>query len=470
MLSLCMIVKNEEATLGFCLDAVKSYVDQIVIVDTGSTDETKNIAQKYTEDVFDFQWCNDFSAARNFSLSHAAHDWVLILDADEVVVDFNLESLRASIKNNPQKVGRIKRINPFESNGSTQKFVERVNRLFNRHFFEYSGLIHEQVVRKDQKKYSTFHVDIAVNHEGYTKEVLNRTKKLTRNIEMLKMALLEKPKDPYLHYQLGKSHYMSKLYEDAYQNFSAALKLKPDLQFEYVKDLVESYGYAMINTNRYQEAITLEKYADYYAISPEYNFLMGLIYMNNALFSKAIDSFKRCLVDGEYSIDGINSYQPLYNIGVIHEVLGDKYKAISFYKQAKDYSVSKARIKEMKNQLIKKYDAELKSILDDLNEGLIEQADLKISILKDIKLTSDLIFYEGMVNLIRGDYKESIKQFKAVCEENASNFDALFNLAFAYIQVNRHEDAKNCLDFILKNTKEKDIREEAQSLLKEHDL
>lgn len=82
-ISLCMIVKDEEQVLERCLDSVKELVDEIVIVDTGSTDATKDIAARYTDRLFHFEWNHDFSAARNFSFRQATQDYILWLDADD---------------------------------------------------------------------------------------------------------------------------------------------------------------------------------------------------------------------------------------------------------------------------------------------------------------------------------------------------------------------------------------------------
>ena len=83
--SLCMIVKNEEKTLARCLDSLHGLMDEIIIVDTGSTDSTKEIAAKYTDKVYDFEWVDDFSAARNFAFSKATKDYIYTADADEVL-------------------------------------------------------------------------------------------------------------------------------------------------------------------------------------------------------------------------------------------------------------------------------------------------------------------------------------------------------------------------------------------------
>ena len=89
-----MIVKNEEQHLAKCLMSVKSVVDEMIVVDTGSTDRTKDIAKTFGAKVFDFEWTNDFSEARNFSISKASGDWILVMDADEVISSMDYDSLR----------------------------------------------------------------------------------------------------------------------------------------------------------------------------------------------------------------------------------------------------------------------------------------------------------------------------------------------------------------------------------------
>ncbi len=93
-ISLCMIVKDEEETLGRCLESVKGLVDEIIIVDTGSTDGTKEIAQKYNAKIYDFQWVDDFSAARNYSFSKATQDYIFWLDADDVIMEEDIIRFR----------------------------------------------------------------------------------------------------------------------------------------------------------------------------------------------------------------------------------------------------------------------------------------------------------------------------------------------------------------------------------------
>src|SRR3989338_7273874 len=97
-ISLCMIVKNEDKFLEQCINSVKNIADEIIIVDTGSTDKTKGIAKKFGAKIIDFKWDDDFSAARNESIKHATKDWILVLDADEIMEEKDLAEIKAAIE------------------------------------------------------------------------------------------------------------------------------------------------------------------------------------------------------------------------------------------------------------------------------------------------------------------------------------------------------------------------------------
>jgi len=347
MLSLCMIVKNESKNLKSCLSKIAAFIDEIIIVDTGSSDTTKSIATEFTDKIYDFEWCNDFSKARNFSISKASNDWILVLDADEFVTDFFRYNVEEFIKNslNKNKVGRIQRINIMEDLSGNKKYIERVNRLFNRNYFHYEGIIHEQIIALEGKTYETQTLDITAEHVGYTKEVLNRTDKLKRNIDLLEEAVKNDSEDPYLYFQLGKSYYMLKDYKTAVLYFENALSFEVDFRLEYVEDLIETYGYSLINSGRYSEALILENCFEVYAKFPDFHFLMGLIYMNNAKFTQAVESFLECTKFSYSKVEGITTYSSYYNIGVIYDVLGFREKAIEYYTMCGNYEPARNRLK-----------------------------------------------------------------------------------------------------------------------------
>ncbi len=163
-ISLCMIVKNEEANLARCLDSLKGLMEEIIIVDTGSTDDTKKIAKRYTNRIYDFQWVDDFSAARNFAFSKATQEYIYTADADEVLDEENRqkffklkELLLPEIDLVQMKYGNQL------SNGTVYNFDEEYRpKLFKRlRPFVWEEPIHEQV-RLSPVLYDS---DIVVRHE-----------------------------------------------------------------------------------------------------------------------------------------------------------------------------------------------------------------------------------------------------------------------------------------------------------------
>ena len=163
-ISLCMIVRNEENTIARCLDSVKEIPDEIVIVDTGSTDRTKEIVQQYTNKIFDFTWIDDFAAARNFAFSKATMDYILWLDADDVLTDSdrdqflklkkNLDPLMDAV-NMPYLLG-------FDQFG-TVTFSLRRNRLVKKSKnFRWIGAVHEYL----EVYGHVLNSDICVTHKG----------------------------------------------------------------------------------------------------------------------------------------------------------------------------------------------------------------------------------------------------------------------------------------------------------------
>lgn len=348
MLSLCMIVKNECKNLRSCLSKIVDFVDEIIIVDTGSTDSTKNIASEFTDKIYDFKWCNDFSKARNFSISKASNNWILVLDADEFVIDFSRDNIYEFINDflNENNVGRIQRVNIMDGGDGKEKYMEKVNRLFNRNYFHYEGIIHEQIVALNGKTYKADIIGITVEHIGYTKEVLNRTDKIKRNINLLEEAVKNDLEDPYLYFQLGKSYYIMKDYKTSALYFEKALTFELDFRLEYVESLIETYGYSLINSGRYSDALILENCFEFYSKFADFHFLMGMIYMNNAKFEQAVDSFLECTKFLCSKVEGITTYSSYYNIGVIYEVLGFIEEAIKYYNMCGDYEPAVKRLAE----------------------------------------------------------------------------------------------------------------------------
>ncbi len=146
-ISLCMIVKNEKATLERCLSSINDIVDEIIIVDTGSTDRTKDIARKFTEHVIAFQWIDDFSAARNFAFSHASMDYIMWLDADDVLLpdaQQKLLCLKQSLNHSVDAVSMVYHVD-FDDNGNVALNVRRIRIVKRTKNFQWHGAVHEDL-------------------------------------------------------------------------------------------------------------------------------------------------------------------------------------------------------------------------------------------------------------------------------------------------------------------------------------
>lgn len=346
-ISLCMIVKNEESILTTCLESIVDFVNEIIIVDTGSTDKTKEIALKYTNKIYDYKWNHNFSGARNFSLSKASNDCILVLDADEVVEHVNIDKMKELFQKNPAKVGRLNRINLYSREGTPFKYSERVNRFFSKRYFEYEGMIHEQVVSEMEQDYDTYNIPLVIKHTGYEGNLKTRKKKADRNINLLKNALKENPNDPYIIYQLGKSYYMAEDYNNSCDFFGQALYFDLDVKLEYVQDMVESYGYSLMNTKQYETALQLLNIYDEFAHSADFIFMIALVLMNNGRLREAINEFLKATKKKESKMEGVNDYLAYYNIGVIYECLGNVDTAKKYYLRCKNYKPAKQRLAEL---------------------------------------------------------------------------------------------------------------------------
>lgn len=330
-ISVCIITKNEADRLEVCLQALSKYDFELVVIDTGSTDNTVETGKKYAHKLEYFKWCDDFAAARNYAMEAASNDYVLMVDSDEILTQADAAELELLAAENPLSVGRIQRINIFTRDGEKNCLKERVSRFFDRRLYRYQGCIHEQIVRRDGSEYDMYNIPMTFEHLGYEGTPEQVSAKAERNIRLLLKEYSRKPEDTYILYQLGKSYYMNRDYEKAYVYFNKATYLDMNPALEYVADLIITYGYSMLNTGRSAEALALENLYGEFGHQAEFRFLMGLIYMNNMFFDKAYDMFLEAAKVKECQMEGVNSYKAYYNAGVIRECLGDIEKAREMY-------------------------------------------------------------------------------------------------------------------------------------------
>ena len=222
-LSLSMIVKNEERYLKDCLESVKGVVDEIVVVDTGSTDNTVKIAEEYGAKIFNFKWINDFSAARNYSLSKCSGEWILYLDADERLNKESVTELKKMVSSN-KRIGvfcNIYNIDEFNNKPNLMKYT----RLFKNSLgIGFKGRAHEQIENSlEEKKYKLVNSNIIITHIGYNLDRDGLKEKARRNLSLL-LEDYKATNSSYTAFQLGNTYSIINEKHKAYEYYSTAMK------------------------------------------------------------------------------------------------------------------------------------------------------------------------------------------------------------------------------------------------------
>lgn len=352
-IGLVMIVKNEGRSLEKCLSRVRQLVDEIYITDTGSTDQTLAIAEKYQAHVSHFEWNNDFSAARNHALAQSSCDWNLVLDADEYLVSGKRKDLQRFVEKGGF-VGAIQRHDSYrEANGELSKSCAYITRLIPKDTW-FEGRIHEQVI----SPLPIAPVPLVFEHDGYLQEG-----KGGRNLEILLEELREAPEDPYVLYQTARTLWLMMDYARADEYFEEFYRLVPDSGTGYRTSGVISYIYNLLELKKYEKGFEIiENEKERLAPYADYHFACGTFY-TQAIFSdvqryvgylpQIEASYMRCLEIGEVpeheGVYGNGSFKAAYNLGVWYEVNGNVKKALNYYRkaQSKGYLLAKERIKKL---------------------------------------------------------------------------------------------------------------------------
>ena len=342
-----MIVRNEEAVLERCLQAARNVVDEICIVDTGSKDRTLEIAHSFGAETLESSWDNDFSAARNKSLGLASGDWILVLDADEVIEDNARKKLAEFAKSHPmiqgsasQSVGQVCILDSGNEEAGLEASSTWITRFFPRNGDpKYQGKIHEQLTFAGRSLERT-RTGVRVCHDGYTNSSLGSKDKLSRNLSMLQAALAADGRDAYLWWQLGRTHAVAGRQERALEAFTTALDfVEPEAS--YLASLCEGACYALRALEKYEEAFRLiSQVSGAFQERADTVFLEALLAMDIGQIQKAEAGFQKALQLGDIeplggpSSPSASGSAPAYNLGVLREVTGQSAQARTYYEKA----------------------------------------------------------------------------------------------------------------------------------------
>lgn len=332
-IALVMIARNEARCIARCLRSAKPWVDEMIVMDTGSSDDTVALAQAEGAQVHRMAWPDDFAAARNAALACSTADWNLILDADETLASGG-ELIAALRQRPPHFIGRIDVRSQYDSDGHAQTASSWLPRILPR-AVRYAGRIHEQPVSELPR------IDLAITvaHDGYMPQQM--AIKGPRNQALLEAAVAEQPGNAYLLYQLGKDHEVHDRFEAACTAYAQACALCEAGQ-PFRHDLVIRFLFALKQAGRAEEAIQLaEEEMPNWEHSPDFFFTLGDVLLSHAsanpeqaeaLLPMIESCWLRCLDLGERpelegAVRGRGSHLAAHNLVVFYESLGQMDKA-----------------------------------------------------------------------------------------------------------------------------------------------
>ncbi|ABO49938.1 glycosyl transferase, family 2 [Desulforamulus reducens MI-1] len=340
-ISLCMIVKNEEGNIRRCLASVTGVVNEIIVVDTGSTDNTCKIAREMGARIYSFEWNNNFSDARNFSLAKATGDWILFLDADEELAGESREVLVKYVADEQVEGYFIKIINYLGKEGWTETCPDLVFRLFkNRSQYRFRGAIHEQIadVILEKNKQATYRIaeDIIIIHYGYLDSQIDQKDKKNRNLHIIQKEMVENPGNYLLKYHYGVELYRAERYGEAAEVLIQAAN-NTDSSTIYFPKLLRYIVLAYHSGG--QPAKALDVIRQGLQLFPNYadlHYYGGLSLLQLKHYHKAVELFLQAVALPEQppqyaSFAGVRGFRSLYHLGEIAEVFLNYEEALRYY-------------------------------------------------------------------------------------------------------------------------------------------
>ncbi|WP_227763792.1 glycosyltransferase family 2 protein [Zhaonella formicivorans] len=340
-ISLCMIARNEEQNLRRCLKSVQGVVDEIIVVDTGSTDNTCQVAREAGAVVRSFIWNDNFSDARNASLEGATGEWILFLDADEELPRESCEVLRRLTSNEDVEGYFVKIVSLIGSEGWTETCPDLIFRLFrNRPEYRFRGAIHEQIadviLEKNPKAAYRIAEDFVIIHYGYLDSQISEKDKKNRNLKIIEKELEQEQGNRLLRYHYGVELYRAQRYEEAaLELIRAANGIDPNTIYlpKLLRYIVLAYQSAAQPAQALNVALLGLKFFPNYA---DLYYYAGLLYLELKQYSSAYEYLLKAISMPEQpaqyaSFAGIRGFRAYYHLGQIAQTFLDYEEALRFY-------------------------------------------------------------------------------------------------------------------------------------------
>ncbi len=337
-ISLCMIVRNEENVLSRCLTSIREIADEIIIVDTGSTDNTKSIAAKYTPHIYDFAWRDDFAAARNFSFSKASMDYCMWMDADDVLPDSEKEKLlvwkQTTKADNAPDIAMLEYATAFTRDNRPAFLFYRERIIRRKSGYLWKGRVHESIPLTGRLEY----LPICIAHHS---QKTTYTKRNLKIYEAMKAA--HEPFDARDFFYYARELYYHKQYTKALENFTHFLTL-PDAFIENCVEACRLAAYCCYPLEEEERALHfLLKALAYRTPSGELCCDLGQHFMDRKNYEQALFWYHNALhvpkkiTNGGFISEECYGYLPCLQLSICYDCLGEIKQAIKYHKKAGIY-------------------------------------------------------------------------------------------------------------------------------------
>ena len=298
-LSLCMIVRNNETTIGPALESIKPWVDEMIVVDTGSTDATPDICRNLGARVEHFAWCDDFSAARNESLKYATGEWIFWMDSDDTIPEDCGRRLRelADGEHPPSRLGYVMQVHcPSAEHSDDMTVVDHVKLFRNRPDLRFEHRIHEQILPAISRAGGDVEfTDLYVVHSGSDHSAEGRQRKLERDYKLLRLDLQERPDHPFVLFNLGMTYADDDRHSLAIQYLSRCIQVSHPNESHVRKAFALLMG-AQLQDGRIEDADQSAREAlQRYPHDKELLFRRGQLLREMGRLQEAVDTYRRVI-------------------------------------------------------------------------------------------------------------------------------------------------------------------------------
>ncbi|MFC4767274.1 glycosyltransferase [Effusibacillus consociatus] len=444
LLSLCMIVKDEEEMLSRCLNSVQGVVEEIIVVDTGSTDRTVEIAKSMGAKVYNYRWDHDFSRARNVSLEKARGKWILFLDADEEIHPDDRGFVR-TLLTNTEASGFFMVIENKMDHETERALALRLFRSDPQHYFV--GSFHEQIASSilSANPHAQFHRSgLRIVHHGYTSEVMKKKKKEERNLEMALAEVSRRPYDGYLRYcaaqaYLGRANPDRQSLEEAVKHLLISKeKSHPDAMWTPRIYKLLMIGLDGLGKKEEAYSILLEGITKY----PHYQdlyYLQGKWLEREGKWDRAIGAYQQCLqIEKETNTfavhQEIENSQLHFALARVYEQKGNHVKAIE------EYMNTIVANRQWKEPYVRIGSLMLKTVAVEKVQKLFEQWIPPDS-------TENLLFLKDVFSQL-GETQSVLAYLDRILALEPARIDLLFLSAGYFMQLSNYEEAVNRLQKI----------------------